>query len=247
MKKTFFALLTSVLVLGACDNDNGTHYTEIYYPMMTSSLFAVPQHSSVLMADQTADSLVFTSTDSWTMLNSAPDWCSYEPQYANFVNKYTNTWVLFRMPLTFRVNTSGVLRTAVLKIRGEGDKSMNTAYFFQTPFLGITRPLRILNSDLIEEKMYPLSLSPEATTDSVTFRVYGDWTLTPLDGSWLTLAATEGKAGDNVVELSVLPNPSSEERADTLILISNGVTDSIPVLQSSTKIKIDDDGLTSQP
>jgi len=70
----------------------------------------------------------------------------------------------------------------------------------------------------------------------VAFRVYSNWTLTPKDGSWLTLSRTSGNRGDIIVFLSATENTNTTERKDTLWLISNGVEDFIPILQKPLKV-----------
>ena len=224
MKKFFYTLLASALLLGACGKGNESHYTDILYPSTRYRL---------VMADQTSDSLVFASTDSWTLTNSAEAWCSFPKEYASFTNKLSNTWVVTSVPLTFQVNTTGKLRSALLKI--DGGESTNAAYYSQVPFLGISRPQRLVSNDLTEVETYPLKLKAASTLDSVSFNAYGDWTLNALGGTWVVPQATEGVAGHRIVNLTVEPNTLSAERKDTLILISNGVQDSIFVIQEGVK------------
>lgn len=224
MKKSIFTLLASALLLGACGKGNESHYTDVLYPSTRYRL---------VMADQTSDSLVFASTDSWILTNSAEAWCSFPKEYASFNNKYSNTWVVTSVPLTFQVNTTGKLRSALLKI--DAGESSNAAYYSQVPFLGISRPQRLVSNDLTEVETYPLKLKAAATLDSVSFNAYGDWTLNPLGGTWVVPQATEGTAGHRIVNLTIEPNTLATERLDTLILISNGVQDSIFVIQEGVK------------
>ena len=225
MKHSFFILLASVLLLGACGKGNENHYTDIIYPSTRYRM---------VMADQTADSLVFASTDSWTLSNTGEAWCSYPKEFASFTNKYTNTWVVTSVQLTFTPNTTGKLRSALIKI--DGGESSNAAYYSQVTFLGISRPLRTVNSnDLSVVSTQPLTLKATTTRDSVSFNAYGDWTLKALGGTWLAPIATEGAPGRKLVELTVEPNSLAAERRDTLLLISNGVQDSIFVIQEGLK------------
>lgn len=223
MRKSHIILLFSVLLLGSCGKGNESHYTTILYPST---------HYRIVMADQTSDSLVVSSTDTWNLSNSAPDWCHYPSEYSRFVNKYSNTWIEVSIPLTFDVNTTGKVRSVLLSL--DADESSNAAYYAQVPFLGISRPMRVVSNDLTEQKIYPLELIASSTLDSVSFSVYADWTLVPLNGNWLTPAATQGKAGENLVNLTVTPNTSVSDRSDTLLLRSNGVQDTIFVIQRGT-------------
>jgi hypothetical protein len=76
-----------------------------------------------------------------------------------------------------------------------------------------------------------LTAPASAELDSVEFEVFSNWTLTAVDGSWVTPQKTSGKAGVYKVFLDLKQNTVSQERRDTLLLTSNGITDSIPVLQ----------------
>lgn len=226
MKHSHLLILASLLLLGACGNGTGSHFTEIVYPA---------SRYRIVMADQTSDSLVIASTDSWNLLNDASEWCHYPSEFNYFNNKYSNTWLTINVPLTFDVNTTGKVRSALLKV--DGGESTNAAYFSQVPFLGISRPMRIVSNDLTQQQVYPLELAAESTLDSVAFTVYADWTLVPRKGSWLTLEVTQGQAGDHVVNLTVVPNTSAEERKDTLLLRSNGVQDTIFIVQKVPKLQ----------
>lgn len=219
MKKTLFYFLTA-FCLAACGDGNESHYTDIIYPY-TRSL--------VVFADQTTDSLVFASTDSWTLTSSDPSWCTFDEMYASFKNPYKNAWVTQKIILDFTPNTTGTVRESVLKI--DGGESTNAAYYAQVPFLGISRPTRFASSDLRTDSITSLTLPSTASSDSVAFRVYSNWTLVPKDGSWLTLSRTSGNRGDIIVFLSATENTNTTERKDTLWLTSNGVVDFIPILQ----------------
>lgn len=223
MKKFLILLPLAIFIFVAC-GDNETHYTEVLYPS---------SRTRIVMADQMRDSIVFMSTDSWALTSSAPDWCSFNPSDASFTNKYANTWVSFWVPLTFTPNTTGKLRQAYIYI--DGGESTNGAYYFQVPFLGISRPMRYVTSDLTVDSLFTLTIDAQSTADSISFHSYGDWALTVQDGSWLSLARTSGTPGEQQVALAVEANVADVERTDTIILTSNGVSDSIPVLQKAHK------------
>ena len=227
MKKTIFLWFVPALFFLACGNGNEAHYTEVLYPS---------SRSKVIMADQTKDSLVIASTDSWKLMTTAPEWCTFPSEAGSFTNKYPNTWFQVSLPINFKVNDTGKLRTGIIHI--DGGESTNAAYYMQVPFLGIARPQRIVSSDLTENKMSELQLLSTSTRDSIAFTVFSDWTLVPLTGTWLSLETAQGPAGEHTVYLTLHPNTTTAERRDTILLTSNGITDSIPVLQN-TQIKID--------
>ena len=223
MKKSLVILPLAILAFVAC-GDNESHYTEILYPS---------NRSRIVLADQTRDSLVFMSTDSWRLSTNATEWCSFNASDASFNNKYQNTWVSFWIPLTFTPNTTGKLRQASIFV--DGGESSNGAYYFQVPFLGISRPIRYVTSDLSSDSLYTLNIQASATLDSISFRAYGDWTLSIQDGSWMSLDKTAGSPGEEQVVLTIEPNGLGIDRTDTIVLTSNGVRDSIPVLQRGQK------------
>jgi hypothetical protein len=221
MKKLFFLLTVAATMIISCGK-NESHYTEVYYPTNRSLL---------VMADQTADSLIFASTDSWTLTSNA-DWCTFDSEYKSYTNKYENTWVQFSVPLTFTPNRTGKVRDAVVLI--DGGQSTNAAYYVQVPYLGISRPMRFVsNETLMPTEILTLNLTASSVADSVAFVVYGDWTLQALQGQWLTPSATSGRKGTCKVFLDIDSNTTEAERRDTLLLTSNGVMDSIFVVQQA--------------
>lgn len=225
MKKLLFLLSVAATVVISCGK-NESHYTDVLYPTNRSLL---------VMADQTADSLVFASTDSWTLTSNA-DWCTFDSEYKSFTNKFENTWVQFSVPLTFTPNRTGKVRDAVVLI--DGGESTNAAYYLQVPYLGISRPMRFVSDQtLMPTGILTLNLTASSVADSVAFVVYGDWTLQALQGQWLTPSATSGRKGTCKVLLDIDPNTTEAERRDTLLLTSNGVVDSICVVQQAKVVE----------
>lgn len=222
MKKATIFIALAALLFFACGKGQEFHYTEIIHPSSNT-------RSIVIWADQTRDSIVFASSDSWTLTSSDPSWCSFDPEDAKFENKYDNAMITQKILLTFTPNTTGKLRSAVLRI--DGGESANAAYYAQVPYLGITHPSRLVSMDLRIDSLVTLTAPASAELDSVEFEVFSNWTLTALDGSWVTPQKTSGKAGVYKVFLDLKQNTVSQERRDTLLLTSNGITDSIPVLQ----------------
>ena len=225
MKKTLLPLAAGILLLMGCNKNTSSHYTEIGYPS---------SHFALVLADQKTDSIVFSSTDSWTLSWTDHDWCSIDPEDTQFTNKYGNAWVVQRIILTFQPNTTGKARQTTVKI--DGGESSNFAMYGQVGFLGITRPTRIYANDLSSDTIVSLTMNAGSEQDSVAFKVFGDWTLTPKDGSWLTLSRTSGAPGSQLVYITPAENASTEERRDTLLLTSNGVVDFIPLIQKGVTL-----------
>ena len=97
-KSTIFIALAGLLFI-ACGKGQEFHYTEIIHPSSNT-------RSIVLWADQTRDSLVFASSDSWTLTSSDPSWCSFDQEDAKFENKYNNAMITQKILLTFTPNTT---------------------------------------------------------------------------------------------------------------------------------------------
>ena len=143
-----------------------------------------------------------------------------------------NTLYNFRVPIHFDANTTGKRRTGEVLINA-GDYSAQ-AFFVQVAFLKITRPFHIVSSTLDLISFGPLGDSIYSEVDSITFTAFDNWTLTA--GEWATPAQTSGKAGTYTVRLDYTENPSAtEQRLDSVVLTSRGVSETIPLFQQRHK------------
>ena len=219
MKKILFPL-AALLLTAACNKETGTHMLSIEYPL----------GMGVVFADQTEDSLSFVTTESWRIV-SHQTWCSVPENMKSYHNPYSDMLVSFTLPLRFTPNTSGRYRIAEVEVYG--GEYTGQVHFLQFDCLNIARPGRRFYSDLLGDIIAPLTDSAFVERDSIVFTAYGDWTIDNASANkgWWSVDRASGGAGTHTVHLTLLPNVLNEEHRDTLLLSSNGVHDSIPLLQ----------------
>lgn len=224
MKQNYFFLVCCLLgiTLASCMNESEYHTTTIYYPSSGRTL---------VYADQPSDTIWFATTESWTVTSNS-GWCTIDNYIAQMTNPYTNALVETSGNIYFEPNLTGDWRYAIVSVNG-GDYIAQVAYY-QAPFLHLTRPGRYYNENGFPTDLVELTDSATWTTDSVTFETFGPWTLSA-QGVLLEPEVTEGEAGKHTVRFSFPQNPLTEDRKDTLLLTSRGVTDKIPVRQLALK------------
>lgn len=224
MKKILFPLLAIGVMMVSCIEDKGNHLTQIFSP----------NGIGILFADQTLDTLKYHTTEKHKLITSA-DWLEADDDIISSIKFQEETVYGLEILIRFEPNTTGEPRTGSVKIDA-GDYSTG-AYFTQLPYLKVTRPARIINGNTLEVIQYgPLADSAFVTVDSISFTTYDAWTLST--GKWATPEQWNGPAGTHTVRLNLQPYESTEaDRMDTLLLTSNGVTDSIPLLQYKKRVK----------
>lgn len=220
MKKSLSIIAVAALIAGACSKaDNEMHRTTILYPT---------NGSLMVFADQTLDSLKYETTDQHTLFSTA-SWCVPDNDFLNDFKMYDHSIYSLMSFVTFEPNTTGKQRTATVMILGE--KCSAAAMYCQVPYLAVSRPTRMVHMQNYDAYTYELTDSAHFTTDSVCFYVYGDWSLTPKKGEWVRVQRMQGMKGQQTVRLNLTPNTTGADRRDTLLLESNGVVDSLPLLQ----------------
>ena len=103
----FCALLATSLVaaLTSCMKDPERHELQMIYPV-----------SSYLFADQTSDSLLFLTFDSWKVTSEDNDWISVVGQASdNFENDYY-TQHIAKVDLAVQPNTTGVTSRGYVRV-----------------------------------------------------------------------------------------------------------------------------------
>lgn len=224
MKKSLSILALAALIAGACsDADNEIHRTTVLAPS---------NGSKMVFADQTRDSLKYETTEQHTILSTA-SWCKPDISFLNDIKIYDHSIYTLITDVAFEPNTTGELRTATLMIVAE--QCSAATMYCQVPYLAVSRPTRLVNMQTLDAFTYELTDSAHFTTDSVTFYVYGDWSLTPQSGEWVSVERMQGMKGQQTVRLTLTPNTTDANRRDTLLLRSNGVTDKLPLLQLAAK------------
>ena len=199
--------------------------------------------ASILFADQTVDSILFYTFDSWSV-TSQSDWITIEGQsHGEFTYDYTKRY-LCRVDVSLLPNTTGRTRRGLALV-----KSYDYSYsfpFYQLGMLEVSHPAYTVESYYSESSTLPevtsfvLTDSAHWTADSICFTVHNNWELKPSDGAlpdWLVLeGATSGLPGKGEVRLTLTSNTDTEnERKATLQLTSGEVSNQITVRQLPAK------------
>lgn len=220
------------MALTSCFENTGEHFTKIYYP---------ENGRKTIYADQTEDSLVFVTFDSWKMdtlyyntpenqklkvtLNNPEDMAGTVP-----AGKYMRRCVQFK----FSPNTADTIRAVAFNINAYNNDF--GAVYQQVHYHNIERPLR--TKDTYE---FLLTDTAEAVLDSVVFVAYDDWTLKVKkeeQNNWISVATPSGKKGKQIVRLNLQKNKGNDKRSATLILTSsNSATTEIRLVQDKVVAK----------
>ncbi len=219
-------LLTLCAALAACSKESYRHAIALAYP--------TPGQYGLVYADQTEDSIVFDTFDSYDTYTSA-DWLAIDEQWGTMTiqNSYYYQWEV-SVPLTFEPNTTGETREAVVYVHNYGtdwDQTIS-ASFIQASWLNITRPEPAYPSYTYYPSYATFAIADSATweVDSISFTAYGDWTL-QTTADFVALGAASGKAGAQVVALALEPNNDEADRQAEITLTSNGVSNIITLTQ----------------
>lgn len=231
MKKVIFPLLFLLaIVMQSCSNGLDRHELTVVYP-----------NGYALFADQTKDSIVFLTFDSWRVYSNA-SWISVEGKSNDNIKYDYYKNYLIRVDLALEPNTTGRTRWGNVMVKSYDYEG--AGLYVQFPFLNITRPNPNVNGYYGDNRNVPdaadfiLRDSADVVSDSLCFAVQKSWTLSfapGADQSWLQLSATSGEDGYNVVPITLEQNLTSQERRTELILTSSGVTNQISVVQSQSK------------
>lgn len=228
MKKMLF-LLAATSLLTACVKDSENHYVNIVSPAGGTM--------GAVYADQTLDSIVFLTTDSYRCTYSA-SWMSIKSNASKNLKNYFQTIYPISLPVSFEINTSGAARTATISIQSYGnnwDQQITTG-FVQFGWPNIERPSAYITyqGSLPDKAEFDLVVPASEITDSLIFNVRDSWTLEG-NGAFATPASQSGKSGRNKVMLSLQPNTAKEKRTDKFVLTTSGVSTTITVTQQAAK------------
>lgn len=249
MKKyfSFLSPLVLALLFACCNNDTYRHGFGFDYPR------AIDNNTSTLFIDQLKDSVIFKTYDSYTVAAYNTDWIKpnsqFSPASANIPNSYY-TWYLVKVGLDVEPNTTGKCRVGYVGVRTFGLEWDETcyAYYFQTNFHCITRPVPVYKYDenrVITDAKHELTDSATQVSDEIKFVAYSDWNLTLKEGDFVHADTDQGKGSasgtDCVVKLAVDENTSKEDRKATFVLSSPllgpGVETEITLVQKGVKEK----------
>ncbi|MCR5851381.1 MAG: hypothetical protein K6G92_11860 [Bacteroidaceae bacterium] len=228
MEKTRLLLLTCSLLtlLYSCNNDPERHQLS---PI---------EKGFILYADQTADSLLFYTFDSWKVESQA-DWITIESDSHMDIKYDFNKRYLCKVFVSFTPNTTGKTRYSSVLV-----ESYDYSYaspFVQLGLLNVSRPYFTADSWLDEQSgipdvaHYELIDSANWTSDSICFTVENNWMLVPDSEpgpDWLSLDKTSASKGKNTVHLTLTENTDTENaREAKLRLLSGTVSNLITVRQ----------------
>lgn len=235
MKKTVFLLSISCLGLLSCSMDE---------PFRHTINIAYPSALSVVYADQTSDSILFDTFDSYEV-TSQTDWVKVldtkdYPSHASINNSYYNMWRV-RVNLQIEPNTTQKVRNGYVAARSYGKKWDETGhgYYKQLGWHNVLHPSPVYTYDKnnVVEACYFLSKdSAMQLIDTLRFEAYEKWTLEQDDGGFVHAAQTFGEVGINTLILSLQPNNTKTERNCSMKLMSSsGVVTTIKFVQAGKK------------
>ncbi len=222
MKKTALPLLAVALIaacsqgLVSCDKDDYRHAITLTYP--PSGTFGT------LWADQPGDSVSFNTFDSYEV-SSQESWITITPSQAKGTinNTYYDMWAVC-VTFSAEPNTTGKTRVGTVDIYNYGDdwEQTITASYLQYGWLNVTRPTgqyTLSQERYRETASFELTDSAMQVTDTITFTVYGNWTM-ECSSDFVTLGRTEGGEGSFIVPLTLEPNETKAPRTATISLTS---------------------------
>lgn len=236
MKKSILCALVALMctMFVGC-GESGSHSFQIYHPN-PQGMFGPIQY---LYADETNDSVVFSTTDSYVMRSLEPTWLTLEDGREEVTGKVQNDGMSLYL-ITTRVsatpNATGKTREGAVQIKTE--KFSGMACYTQYPVFRFVRPRPYRES--IDSIAIVLNDSSKVTKDSVTFNIQNDWTLAIDQDSatidWLSIDKTNGAKGLNTVHLTFnAPNTTERDRHAYLVLQSIGITNRIRINQLKQK------------
>lgn len=235
MKKLFYGVALA-LALVACNKETGNHQIAIVYPGYYGQ--------KTVFADHTQDSIAILTFDSYRcMAQGADDWFTIDPTMKEQTVNYSfdKMWQ-FVIPVEMTVNTTGGARSVIVNINNYGKDWNQTVQtgFYQCGWLnvGYPAPTYYTSEDNRRCATFELQDSAMQVSDQIEFCTEQAWTLTSKQ-NLVTLDKTSGEGSDEFtqVKLSLTPNLTAEERHDTLLLQSSGVTTPIYVKQAAAKKK----------
>lgn len=206
-------------------------------------------------ADQTADSVMIYTTDDWSFRLEGESWlkATYKGQNAPFSEKLPvtgyKTWP--RIDFICTPNTTGEQRGALLYATSGYEKvGSAVSQFIQLPYLNISTPS--YEPAKAGDKTYAMfrtyvessGKTSSGANPKVTFTVYADGATLKSACDWITVfssqldqPATYEKNKLQSVELVVAENKTKEARRGRVLLTSNGITDTITVVQAQASDK----------
>ena len=223
MKKVLFPLLTLVLALAACTEGSYERHESFFYPQRPDG--------QLLYADQTQDTTLVYSLDSWTA-TKVGDWFSLTPE--SFEVR-PGVSIATKMTFTTTPNNTGQGRVGRVTIHAYHTISQ---MLYQTPWLNITYPYAQYTEGedqtfVTRKATFRLALLSDATASKVRFTTYAENATLTSNAEWVTPEKTVFLAPNSYeVNLTVKPNKDKDARTAQLTLTSAGISTPIIVEQA---------------
>lgn len=226
----FLLLCSLFLFLASCDGEPEKHeLTPVEQPI-------------ILYADQTVDSLLFYTYDSWTVTPQV-DWISVDGKsHVEIKNDYRIPY-LCRVFVKVKPNATGRTRTGTLLVQ-----SYEYAYsspLVQLGLLRVSHPEMTVDSWLDEQARIPdvahYEMTGEAnwTSDYLSFTVQDNWDLVFADATpptWISFDRATGLPGQYKVNITMEENTDTENGREATLRLSTGeVSNTITIRQLPAK------------
>ena len=202
----------------------------------------------ILFADQTVDSLMFSTFDSW-IVTPQVDWLTVDGD-SHMDIKYDNSKrYLFKVFLNAQPNTTGKTRSGLVHVQARDDSFL--APIVQLGLLNVTYPYYKVDSYLDDSGIIPdvahyeLIDSAHWERDSLCFEVESVWGLTFVGEKpdWIELDKDAGFPGNYTVYLTLTPNTNPEKERETKLCLTSGeVSNEIVIRQLPAKKDKDEEG-----
>lgn len=221
--KPLLPLLALVLGLAACTEGSYEHHASYFYPQRPDG--------QLLYADQTMDTTLIYSLDSWQATKEG-DWFSITPE--SFEVR-PGVSIFTKMTFTTTPNTTGKGRTGLVTIHAYHTISQS---LYQTPWLNITYPFAQYTKGedhtfATRKATFRMALLSSATSSQVRFTTYAENATLTSNAEWVTPEKTIFLAPNSYeVKLTIQPNKSKDPRSAQLTLTSAGISTPITVEQA---------------
>lgn len=219
----FLPFLILVIALAACTEGTYERHESYFSPQRPDG--------QRLYADQTMDTTLIYSLDSWQATKEG-DWFSITPE--SFEVK-PGVSIFNKMTFTTTPNNTGKVRKGLVTIHAYHTISQS---LYQAPWLNITYPFAQYTEGedhtfAIRKATFRLSLLSSATASQLRFTTYAENASLTSDAEWVTPEKTIFLAPNSYeVKLTIQPNKSKDPRSAQLTLTSAGISTPITVEQA---------------
>ena len=221
--KRLLPFLILVIALVSCTEGSYERHESFFYPQRP--------YGQLLYADQTQDTTLVYSLDSWTATKEG-DWFSLTPE--SFEVR-PGVSIATKMTFTTTPNNTGQGRVGRVTIHAYHTISQ---MLYQTPWLNITYPFAQETegedrTSVTRQATFRLSLLSDATASKVCFTTYAENATLTSNAEWITPERTNFLAPNSYeVQLTVQPNKDKDARTAHLTLTSAGISTPIVVEQA---------------